>query len=104
MSTETVYDVVWPRGKRKEQVGSISTRLDALENKTVCALWDWLFRGDEIFSAVSECLAKKYPSIKFIDHTHFGSTHGGNEAETLSQLPQRLSEKECDAVLSGMGC
>ena len=79
------YKVVWPRGKKRTEVVNLAKRLSGLENKTICTLWDWLFRGDKILDLLNEDLTKQYPGLKFIDHSKFGSLHGGDEGKTLAQ-------------------
>ncbi len=98
------YEVVWPRGKRPIETVRFAQRLDTLEGRTVCQLWDWAFRGDEIFPVIEKELAKRYPEIKFVSYKVFGSTHVGKEAEMLSVLPNKLKQNKCDAVISGVGC
>ncbi len=57
----------------------LARRLDTLEGKTVAQLWDYIFRGDEIFPLLEEGLPERYPGVKFIRYDVFGSTHGGDE-------------------------
>ena len=99
-----MYEVVWPRGKRLGGIVSLAERLDTLEGKTICALWDWVFRGDKIFPAIEKELAKRYPGSRFVGYEVFGSIHGGDEAKVLAALPDKLKQNKCDAVLSGVGC
>ena len=101
---ELEYEVVWPRGRRVVESARFAKRLDDLEGKTIGFLWDWVFRGEEIFPVIGKELAKRYPGIKFVGHEVFGSTHGGKEAENIAALPDKLKENGCDAVISGMGC
>ncbi len=98
------YDALWPRGGKTIEVTPLAPRLDTLEGKTVCQLWDYLFRGDEIFEMLEGKLEERYPGVKFIRWSEFGSTHGEDEAEILAGLPKRLEELGVDAVISGMGC
>ncbi len=98
------YEVLWPRGPRTIEITPLAARLDTLEGKTVCQLWDYLFRGDEIFALLEDELRGRYPGIKFVGYDEFGSTHGEDEGEILASLPRRLKELEVDAVISGMGC
>ncbi len=86
------------------ETARLSQRLDTLAGKTVAELWDWLFRGDEIFRALEQELARRCPGIRFIHYDEFGSTHGGREAEVLAALPEKLVQHGCQAALSGMGC
>jgi hypothetical protein len=98
------YEVVWPRGRRTAEIARLANRLDTLEGKTICALWDWVFRGDEVFPLVGKELTRRYPGLHFVSYEVFGSTHGGNEAEVLAALPGKLKEYKCDGVISGIGC
>ncbi len=98
------YEAVWPCGKRVTETARFAQRLDTLAGKTIGELWDWLFRGDEIFPMIEKELAKRYPGIKFVSYKVFGSTHGGKEAEVLASLPDKLKQYGCDAVISGVGC
>ena len=81
-----------------------SPRLDTLEGKTVAQLWDYLFKGDEVFALLEEELKRRYPGIKFVSWREFGSTHGDDEKESLAALPERFKELGVDAVISGMAC
>ena|SRR3990170_8094812 len=99
-----MYDVVWPRGRKVAVTTRLAQRLDTLAGRTVAELWDWLFRGDEIFRALEQELARRCPGIRFVRYDEFGSTHGGREAAVLAALPEKLAQHGCHAVLSGMGC
>ena len=99
-----MYEVVWPRGERTSGIVPLAKRLDTLEGKTLCALWDWLFYGDKMFPTIEEELAKRYPESKFVSYEAFDSTHGGGEASMLAALPDKLKQNKCDAVISGVGC
>jgi hypothetical protein len=46
------YEVFWPRGERQQKRKALAPRLVSLEDKTVAQLWDFLFRGDEIFETL----------------------------------------------------
>lgn len=102
--TKSEYEVVWPRGRRASDTIPLAKRLDSLEGKTICALWDWAFRGDKIFPVIEKELAKRYPTSKFVGYDVFGATHGANEAQVIAALPEKLKENGCDAVISAMGC
>jgi len=98
------FKVVWPGGERMVAFASLAERLDTLAGKTIGELWDFLFRGDEIFSILEEALRKRYPGIQFVKYTLFGSTHGGEEKGVIEHLPALLKEHGCDAVISAVGC
>ncbi len=98
------YSVVWPRGQTTAGITPLAKRLDSLEGKTVAELWDYVFRGDEIFPLLRDALRERHPGVRFVDYEEFGSTHGERERELLEALPTRLRELGADAVISGMGC
>ena len=98
------YEVLWPRSEKTLAVTALAPRLDDLSGKRVAMLWDYLFRGDEIFPWIEEALGARYPGVEFVRYDEFGSTHGDHEHEIIAGLPERLKSLEVDAVISGMGC
>jgi hypothetical protein len=98
------YEAYWPRGTRQQKTRALAPRLDTLEGKTVAQLWDYLFKGDEVFALLEEDLKRRYPGIKFVSWREFGSTHGDDEKVSLAALPKRFKELGVDAVISGMAC
>ena len=103
-SNDGYYEAYWPRGARQQRTRALAPRLTSLEGKTVAQLWDYLFKGDEVFALLEEGLKKKFPGVKFVTWRDFGSTHGGEEKEALAALPARFKELGVDAVISGMAC
>ncbi|MFC1870116.1 hypothetical protein ACFLYE_02460 [Chloroflexota bacterium] len=101
---EPGYEVVWPRGKRMAESVRFAKRLETLAGKTIGFLWDWAFRGEQIFPVIEKELSQRYPGVRFVGYEEFGSTHGGKEAEVLDALPDNLRQNKCDAVISGIGC
>ena len=98
------YAVVWPSGERRLKVRTLARRLDTLNGKKVAQLWDYLFAGDEVFTALEAEIAKTYPGIEWVSWREFGSTHGVNEKEVLASLPARFKEMGVDAAISCMAC
>jgi len=98
------YEVVWPRSPRTIKISPVAKRLGTLKGKTVAQLWDYIFRGDEIFPILEEELGKRFPDTGFINYSVFGSTHGGDEREVVAGIPAKLKQYHADAVISGMGC
>jgi hypothetical protein len=98
------YEVVWPRGERRQALRPLARRLDTLEGKTIAQLWDYLFAGDEVFATLEEKLRAQFPGVKFISWREFGSTHAVNEKELLASLPTRFKELGVDAAISSMAC
>ena len=104
MTAEATYSVLWPRSPRQTLKRSLSPRLKTLNEKTVAQLWDYLFRGDEVFEMLEEGIRARYPDVKFISWREFGNTHGPDEHKVVASLPSRLKQLGADAVISGMGC
>ncbi len=98
------YEALWPRSPRQVKRKPLAKRLDTLEGKIVAQLWDFVFRGDEVFDLLEEGLKERFLGVKWVSWKDFGSTHGSEEREVLAALPQKLRELKVDAVISGMGC
>jgi len=103
-SGEGDYAVVWPSGERRLKVRPLARRLDTLNGKKVAQLWDYLFAGDEVFTALEARIAETYPDVEWVSWREFGSTHGINEKEILASLPARFKEMGVDAAISCMAC
>lgn len=101
---EGFYEVVWPRGERRQALRPLARRLDTLNGKTIAQLWDYLFAGDEVFATLEETLRARYPQVRFVSWREFGSTHAVNEKELLAALPRRFRELKVDAAISSMAC
>lgn len=96
------YEVLWPRSPRQVNAKKFAPRLATLSGKTVAQLWDFLFRGDEVFALLEQGLKARFADIRFVSWREFGNTHGNNEREVLAGLPAKLKELRVDAVISGM--
>ena len=98
------YEALWPRSPRQVKRKSVANRLDTLEGKTIAQLWDYVFRGNEVYALLEEGLRTRFPNIRWVSYKEFGNTHGGEEREVVSSLARRFNELKVDAVISGMGC
>ena len=98
------YEALWPRSPRQARGKPLAKRLDTLAGKTVALVWDYLFRGDEVFECLEAGFKARYPSVRFVSWREFGNTHGSDEREVVAALPQRFRELGVDALISGMGC
>lgn len=98
------YEVVWPRGKQREKLASPAPRIPDLSGKTIGFLWNYVFRGEEMFPLIEREISKRFPGAKFLGPDHFGNTHGSDERQVLADLPAKLKEFGVDAVISGNGC
>jgi hypothetical protein len=98
------HEALWPRSPRQAKRKSLAPRLSTLDGKTVAQVWDYVFRGDEVFQFLEKGLKARFPGVRFVSWREFGSTHGSDEREVIAALPQRLREMGVDALISGMGC
>ncbi len=106
LTKEPGYKVVSPVGESTTKVKPLAPSLKTLEGKTICDLWNKMFQGEVTFPIIEELLSKRYPGIKFVSYTEFGSTHGPDEKTEramLEALPDKLKKYHCDAVISGNG-
>ena len=101
---EPTYDVVWPRSPRGVQQRRNADRVPSLDGARVAFLWDYLFRGDELFPVLADELSRRFPGIEIVDYTEFGNLHGADEKERVGRLGDELHARHVDAVVSGMGC
>ncbi len=98
------YEVIWPRSPRGVQHRRTADRLESLDGRRVAFLWDYLFRGDELFPVLADQLRTRFPSVEIVDYEVFGNLHGADEKERVGRLPDDLRNRGVDAVVSGMGC
>ena len=103
-----LYEVVNPLGKPSAEVMPIAPRLDTLDGKTVCEIWNGSFRGQVSFPIIEEMLRERYPGVKVISYSEFPLTlvpslKSTTKAKTLEAVRVALLEKGCDAVITGNG-
>ena len=104
MNNDGYFEAYWPRAERRQKQRPLAPRLRTLEGKTVAQLWDFLFKGDQVFELIEEGLKARYPGIKFVGWKEFGNTHHNDEKQVLQTLPQKLRDLGVEAVISGMAC
>ena len=97
------YKVVWPKGKKVFSDEDTVDRIGDLSGKTVAAIWDYLFRGDEILAIVTKKLSERFTGMKFVSYDVFGNNHGSKQHELLAQVPDKLRLHKVDAVISLVG-
>lgn len=103
MISEDWYAVVSPEGRPVPKKRISTSKVDDMSRAVVAQVWDYRFRGDEVFAALRELLSQRYPGIEFVDYDRFGDIHGPNADELVEALPGRLRESGCTAVVAGMG-
>ena len=102
-ASEPVYEVVWPLGPLVYAMRAPNARITDLSGKTVGELWDYLFRGEDIFPLVRSELKARFPGIKFVTYDVFGNVHGPQQRQLVADVPALLEKHGCDAVISAIG-
>ena len=102
-TAEAAFEVVWPLGKLAAKPVVSAPPIVDLNGKTVCELWDGVFRGDEIYPILRAELQKQFPGVKIVDYKTMGNTHDRNEREYVANLPGLLRQHGVDAVISAVG-
>ncbi len=103
-AVEPTYSVVWPSSPLGVQQHRLAPRLATLDGKRVAFLWDYLFRGDELFPVLADELRRRFDGVDIVGYQTFGNLHGADEKEKVAALPEELKARHVDAVVSGMGC
>lgn len=102
-SSSNEVGVVWPLAPVQRTDFEIVPRPDDLNGKTVAFVWDYVFRGDEMFPIIESALRAYYPDVNFVSFEAFGNIHGHDEPAVFEALPDRMREYRVDAALVGVG-
>ena len=102
-AVNAMYEVVWPLGRLAAKPVAAAPALAGLNGKTVCELWDGVFRGDEIYPLLRAELQKQFPGVRIVDYQTMGNTHDTNEKQYVADLPGMLRQHGADAVISAVG-
>lgn len=100
------YEVFWPRSARQTRAKQLARRPGTLNGRTVAFLWDYVYRGDEVFAILEEAIKERFPDVRFVGWREFGNIHGtgADEREVILGLPKRFGALGVDAVICGMAC
>jgi len=101
---EPSFEVVHPVSRRPVVAMTSTAGLSGLAGKKIALVWDYLFRGDDVFRLVKERFQAERPGVEFVDHDAFGDIGDiGGQDELLDQLPGRLREMGVDAAIVATG-
>jgi hypothetical protein len=103
VTSSDVYDVVAPTARVADTGTVVGDPLPDLTGMRIGLMWDWYFKGDEMFAVLRVELAARYDGISFVGPDEFGSTHGDREEEVIEHLTDLLRAEEVDAVISAVG-
>lgn len=106
-SAEPEYKVVSPIGGSAVKTTTMAPRMDTLDGKTVCMVWNNAFHSDLTLPVIGEALKKQYRGVKIVPYTDMPDAFlpeppgtPKNESEALKAV---FKEKGCNAVISGNG-
>lgn len=101
---EPEYQVVWPQSALGVRRRRAAARLDSLAGKRIGFVWDFMFRGDELFPVLEAELRRRHDGVEIVGYDAFGNVHGPNEHALVAAMPSTLDEHSIDAVVVGNGC
>jgi hypothetical protein len=100
-------NVVSPQGVEAIEQHRPAARLDNLDGKTVCEIWNGVFKGDVTFPIIRAQLQARYPGVRIVPYTEFPHAPGADNPARQRALAQEIAalvrQKGCDAVISGNG-
>jgi hypothetical protein len=97
---EPSFDVVHPVSRRPVVARTSNADLSGLTGKKIALVWDYLFRGDDVFRLVRERFHAGRSGVEFVGHEVFGDI---SHDELLEQLPSRLEEMGVDGTIVATG-
>lgn len=99
-----LYQVLSPEGPLGVPAMPAAPRPETLAGKKIAFVWDYAFRGDEMFPVIEDRLREQFDGVTFVGPDAFGSIFGGDEEAVLDALPEKLRDLGVDAVVCGVGC
>ena len=100
---EQIEQVVSPIGRPVNNELHLAPRMKLDSPKRFGFIWDYVFRGDQMFALLEEGISQKLPGSEFVRHEEFGNIHGHNEKEVVDALPAKLHQFKVDGVIVGIG-
>ena len=100
-------EVVSPVGIEIVKRRGVSPRIADLNGKTVCEVWNGVFKGNQTFPVIRRLLQQRFPSINIVPFTEFPNMPGGDNPRELRERAQLVAkiarEKGAHALISGNG-
>lgn len=96
------YDAVWPKSPLANALRPLAPRLTGgLNGKRVGFIWDYMFRGEELFPVLARELEAL--GVEVVGYDAFGNIHGPDEAQLVGEIPSVIAARGINAVVSGVG-
>ncbi|MEN9636080.1 MAG: hypothetical protein RL077_4484 [Verrucomicrobiota bacterium] len=107
LAAEPVYKIVSPLGESTAKPIAMAPRLETLDGKTVCLVWNHAFKADVTLPAIAEALKQRYPGIKIVPYSALPAAElpeaPGTPKRDSEALQAALKAKGADAVITGNG-
>jgi hypothetical protein len=97
------YSVVWPLSRQQITSVGETAGVGSLDNKRVAFVWDYMFRGDEMWELIKEGIRDRYPTAEFVGYEAFGNIHGPSETGVPSDLLDNVRRERVDAAVLAVG-
>lgn len=98
------FDVVSPIGEAKAQPEPPATKITDFRGKTIGQVWNAEFRADQVFTALTELLKKRFPDIEVVSWNELPTTQQRMDInKNMEDLRQAYLQKGCDAVITATG-
>jgi hypothetical protein len=98
------YEVLSPSGPMGVPQVATAPRPSSITGKKIALVWNYVFRGNEIFPVIESALKEKFGEVEFVSYDNFGSVMGGDEEAVLDDLPGKLADLGVTGVITGVGC
>lgn len=95
------YDVVWPKAPLATARRPLAPRIDGVAGRRIGFMWEYLFRGDELFPVLAQELQARGAEV--VGYEAFGNVHGPDEAQLVGEIPSVIAARGIDAVVCGVG-
>jgi hypothetical protein len=103
MDAEPIYAVVSPEGDPPTDMVTMAAPVSDLSEITIAEIWDYRFKGDQMFSVIEDELRLRYPGVQFVSYDVFGDTHSPEEEKVVESIPALLEAHGCRAAISAVG-
>lgn len=100
-------EVVSPLGTTAVAPAGAAPRLAGLDGRTVCEVWNGVFKGDVTFPLIRRLLQQRFPGLRVIPYTELphaaGSDDPARQREHARAIAALARAKGADALISGNG-
>lgn len=102
-----ILQVVSPLGLEAVKSGGGAPRLADLDGRTVCEVWNGVFKGDVTFPIIRQALQRRFPRLRVIPYTAFphapGSDNPAQQHERARRIAGMARAQGAEALISGNG-